>query len=213
MRKTIAMMLLSIASLPVSASVVYTDATLFGSATAGATTEDFESSALSGSTGGGAVTSLMFSDFSVSTSPAAAKVLDTTFTFSQNTTPGGAKYLYLDTDLGNVGSISTFSFDSAVSSVGFFYTYNPTWDATTNLDVMIGADTFTLGPVSTDGVGFWGITDVASFSSFQIDSGTISGFGIDDMRYGGATSSVPEPASLALMGLGLVGIGFSRRKK
>jgi len=37
--------------------------------------------------------------------------------------------------------------------------------------------------------------------------------GVGDITLGEVASQVPEPASLALLGLGLAGLGFSRRKK
>ncbi|PIE37085.1 MAG: hypothetical protein CSA53_07270 [Gammaproteobacteria bacterium] len=62
----------------------------------------------------------------------------------------------------------------------------------------------------------WSIA--GTFASLGITEGTytitdaVSGEFIS-IQIGGATSSVPAPASIALLGLGLAGIGFFRRKK
>ena len=62
---------------------------------------------------------------------------------------------------------------------------------------------------------FWGITSDSKISSIHISNGGLPSYSgsviIDNLTIGNA-ATVPEPATLALVGIGLAGIGYMRRK-
>ena len=188
----------------------YTDRTSFNAAAGSLTIETFESSSLVGNPGSGAVQSIAFADFSVSASPAAAKLADADhFYGSFNTTPGGKNYLYLDTDVGFQGSTATFSFNALTHAIGFDYT--GVRERGTTFDVTVDGTTFTLAPnVDDDSFGFWGYTSEAGFTSFTVATSLDSGYSLDQITY---TAAIPEPQSYAMMLLGLGCIGLLVRRR
>ena len=111
-----------------------------------------------------------------------------------------------------------FGFDESVSG------FAGTWDSTTTgtlLTLTVNGTTLNFSNFLTGaGDGFFGVIDTVPFSSVSFGSELPSGIGlvpsgeqfaVDNVKI--AAAAVPEPTTLALMGLGLAGVGFARKKK
>lgn len=87
----------------------------------------------------------------------------------------------------------------------------------TNMDLTLlfnTGESVSINQGGSNQLGFIGITTDNAFTSVQLISSNTQGpyFGIDNLSYGSKVSSVPEPSSVALLALSVLGLSFSRRK-
>ena len=120
------------------------------------------------------------------------------------------------TGSGNAAPTMTFTFATGVSAFGFDWFNTDTSD--TYSVIVNNQQRFLIPKASgTAATGFLGIvaTNGETFTSVTIQTstygGTITTAGLDNVRVS-APKAVPEPAGLALLGIGLLGVVARRRR-
>ncbi len=120
------------------------------------------------------------------------------------------------------GSNMVLTFTSAISAFGFYGTDFGDFDqeitlTLSNGDVQVFVIPSTKGAAAGGNVLFWGMIDPTnSYTSIAFSTtGSTDIFGFDDLVIGDQDQivGVPEPGTLALLGIGLFGMGLARRRK
>jgi hypothetical protein len=128
---------------------------------------------------------------------------------------GVAAGTVLDASFGDItltfgGPVNAFGIDLATIARGFV------GNSSTTFSFLIdGVSAGTFAYSGSSGFGFLGFTSTTSFSSVTIVNGSHASDDLfDNVSFQAAPRvAVPEPETLALLGLGLVGIAFARRRK
>jgi PEP-CTERM motif len=172
--------------------------------------------AFDAASGGG----LSFESFEADFSPAASVVF-ADFTVSET---GGINALAQLRDFPGLGLNAVITdgtgglfFDDNGTSIGTFFAFSSPINAFGIDLVSSPASTVTIGGSVSSSVTlaagvpkFFGVIDLlGSFTSISFDASGGPNIGFDAASYG----AVPEPSTLALATLGLLGIGYGRRKR
>jgi hypothetical protein len=158
-------------------------------AAAGAvTTEDFEDEPVVGDCSTGGVSNLSVTDFSVASSVPALKLLNIPCFGNHNTTPGGAQYLSMDTDVGGVGADIMIVLDNPSTAFGLYLIDLES----ASIEVVINGSSYVVPPNSDGGESYFGIIDPAGFTTVGMNqlNATDSHWSVDDVAYGGGPISV-----------------------
>jgi hypothetical protein len=159
----------------------------------------------------------------------AARLTDGTCTESDSCMTNDVNYA---TTIDFINDVAIFldgtgSFSTITPNIGTItdFAFSPTFSGPINDFWTVGSFTFDL--MSLDSVDLTLNGDMITFIN-MVGSGVISGTGYDDtagfwtlagdtssMRFSwnGSSGAVPEPATVALLGLGLIGVGIALRKR
>ncbi|MEM8642403.1 MAG: PEP-CTERM sorting domain-containing protein [Cyanobacteria bacterium P01_G01_bin.54] len=132
--------------------------------------------------------------------------------FQQDRNIDGTTYYQGDTDQ---GTTYTFSFDFGISAFAFDHTSLGSEGAGEFLTLDLEGVNYSIPSTQTGETGFFGIvnSDTELFTSvtFLGDDGA---HGLDNISYTASSpTEVPEPGSLSILGLGIVGLVVSHKKK